>query len=78
MWIIVGLILSYVIITLFMPVLTDVVTSTDAALIATTDNISHYTGAKEVVDWTPWALYLIPGFIGVIATVIVLRQPSAP
>jgi hypothetical protein len=72
--IIVALALTYGVVTLFMPVLTDVVTSTDAALIATTDNISHYAGAKEVVDWTPWLLYLIPGFIAVIAAVIVLRR----
>ena len=74
MWIILGLALAVGVITLFMPVLTDVITTQDAVLIATTDNISHYAGAKEVMDWTPWLLYLIPGFIAVIATVIVLRR----
>lgn len=75
MWIIIGLALAYGVVTLFMPVLTDVVTQQDVVLNASTANITAtYPGAKEAMDWTPWALYLIPGFIAVIATVIVLRR----
>lgn len=75
LWIIAGLALAVGVITVFMPVLTDVITTQDAVLIASTANITaDYPGAKEVMDWTPWLLYLIPGFIAVISTVIVLRR----
>jgi hypothetical protein len=79
LFIIVGLALAVGVITLFMPMLNDVVTSTDAELLVVTANITaDYPGAKEVMDWTPWALYLIPGFIAVIATVIVLKRQDNP
>ncbi len=69
----------YILITLIMPVINTVVGETDTALVARSANVTTtYPGSKEALDYMPWLLYLIPGFIAVIATVIVLRRQDTP
>ena len=70
----IGVAACYLLLTAFMPVITGVV-ETSSANISANPNLDQYVGAKEGLDIMPWVLYLLPGAIGTIAVVIVLRRP---
>jgi len=69
-----GVAVCYLLLTAFMPVITDVV-EISSANISANPNLDQYVGAKEGLDIMPWVLYLLPGTIGIIALVIALRKP---
>lgn len=70
----IGVAVCYMFLTAFMPVITEVV-EISSANISANPNLDQYVGAKEGLDIMPWLLYLLPGAIGMIALVIVLRRP---
>jgi hypothetical protein len=73
LWVVI--IFSYVIITAAMPVMTSITTETAETLNATS-NMSNYPGMLPAVQSAPIWLYIIPGGIGVIVTVGLLRSGS--
>lgn len=70
----IGVAVCYLFLTAFMPVITGVV-ETSSANISANPNLDQYVGAKEGLDIMPWVLYLLPGAIGIIALVVVLKRP---
>lgn len=78
MWLILATGIVYAVITLFMPAIRDAIAVTDAELLVAVDNVTRdFPGAKESLDYMPWLLYLIPGFIIVIAAIVILKRQDA-
>jgi len=65
---------TYLLLLLVMPVLTGVVSTTNATLHAGS-NMTLYPGTAEVVVATPWVLWFVPGVIGLAVIVIILKRP---
>ena len=73
--IVVGVVMfCYLVILVVMPVLTDAV-STANTTIAASANLTDYPGTQGFLLSTPWILFWVPGVIGMILVVIILKQP---
>lgn len=72
-WIVGGVIIAYLLLTLFMPILVDT-SSTANVTMAATSNMSNYPGTTETIISVPWVLYFVPAIGGGIALVVVLRR----
>ena len=72
-WIVGGVIIAYLLLTLFVPILTDTASTANTTMAATSD-MSNYPGTSEVVISAPWVLYFVPAIGGGIALVVVLRR----
>lgn len=66
-------VLTYIMLTSFMPVISDLSEASATEVQATADNISNYVGAVESVQYMPLLLYFIPGVIGLVAIVWKLK-----
>lgn len=64
----------YLLLLAVMPVLTGVAATANATM-AATSNMSNYPGASEGLIAAPWVLWFVPGAIGMIAVVVILKQP---
>jgi hypothetical protein len=69
-----GVAVCYALLSALMPVITGV-TGDVSANISAAHDMSRYVGAKEGLDVAPWILYLLPGGVGIVAIVVILRQP---
>lgn len=67
-------IIAYLLMLVFMPVLTDFASTANTTMSATS-NMSNYPGTQEGVLAAPWVLWFAPACIGIVAVVIVLKQP---
>lgn len=63
---------SYLILMLVMPILVGVTTTVNATLAPTSAN---HPGAVEVIVATPWLMWWVPGVIGMILIVGILKRP---
>ena len=72
-WIVGLVIIAYLFLLVAMPVITDAVSTANTTM-AATSNMSNYPGTQEGVLATPWILFFVPGVIGIIAVVLVLRR----
>lgn len=73
--IVVGAVIGlYLVLLIVMPILSDMA-STANTTIAATSNITNYPGTTSFLLSTPWILFFAPGTIGMIAIIIILRQP---
>jgi len=64
---------SYLLITIVMPVLTDFASTANATITASS-NWSDYPGAQGTLLAAPWWLYFAPAIVGGAAIVFVLRS----
>ena len=67
-------IIVYIILLVVMPVITDIV-STSNATITASSNWSNYPGAQGFLVSTPWQLFFVPGVICMAIVIIILKQP---
>lgn len=63
----------YIVLAASMPGINDIISEASAALTATS-NMTNYPGTKEAIDSAPVWLWFIPGGIGFIATVVMLKK----
>jgi len=63
---------AYMLLILFQPITNSFVQSANATISASS-NWSNYAGAQEVLVGWPFWLWMIPGALGVICTVLVLK-----
>lgn len=66
--------MAYLILLVVMPFLTDVVATANATMNATS-NMSLYPGTSAGIISVPWILFFVPGSIGMIVIVMILRKP---
>ena len=75
LWIILFVALGYAAVLIGMPFLNDAVAISDATMGAMSTNVTAvYPGAREGLQAAPWILYLIPGAMGLVATIVVLKR----
>ncbi len=63
---------SYLILTVIMPFLTETASTANTTAFATS-NVSDYPGASEGLIVAPWLLYFAPAVIGIVAIIITLK-----
>ena len=67
---------AYILLLLFMPVLVDVVETANTTMANATANFTTvYPGTGELTVATPWIMLFVPGVIGIIVVVMILRKP---
>jgi hypothetical protein len=72
--IIVGfVIVAYLLLLVFMTVIVDSASSANATM-AATSNMSNYPGTAEGIIAAPWILWFVPGVVGMIAIIVVLKK----
>ncbi len=64
---------AYLFLLLVMPVITDIVATSNATMSASS-NMSNYPGTSETLVSTPWILFFIPGVVGMVVIVTILRK----
>ena len=64
----------YLILLVTMPILVDA-TITCNSTINASSNMSLYPGTSSMVIATPWILWWVPGVIGMIIVIIILKRP---
>ena len=75
MWIILFVAIGYAAVLISMPFLNESVAISDATLSAHAANVTAIAPlATPALDAAPWVLYLIPGAIGLVATIVVLKR----
>jgi hypothetical protein len=67
----------YIILAASMPALKSI-TGEASTLLTATSNMSNYPGTLAAVDSAPVWLWFIPGFVSIVATVVMLKQPNDP
>jgi hypothetical protein len=72
-WAFVGL--AYLVLAAAMPGINSIVSSVNATLVATS-NMSNYPGAQQAITTSPIWIWVIPGGVGVISSVVVLKRES--
>lgn len=68
-----GVIFCYLILTAIMPVFTDV-TGTANETITASSNWTDYPGSQAALVGAPFWIYFIPGVVGIVAIVFVLKS----
>ena len=63
----------YLVLTLVMPVITDLASSANATIAEITDP-TDYPGAQEGVLAAPLIMYFVPAVVGVVAIILILRS----
>ena len=72
--VVVIVIAAYLLLLVTVPILTDSVSTANITMHATS-NMTNYPGTAEAVLAAPWVLFFVPGVIGLIAVVIILKRP---
>ena len=67
---------AYIILATLQPVIGGI-TGEASAMLTATSNMTNYPGAAEVVSGFPFYMWLIPGAVGVIATVVEIKSFKA-
>lgn len=68
--------LAYLFVLLFMPILVDAVATANTTMTEATENFTGvYPGTGELTVATPWIMFFVPGVIGIIVIVMILRKP---
>lgn len=65
-------IIVYLILLVVMPWLAEITTSVNTTLNAS-HNMSLYPGTSDFLISTPWILFFLPGVIGLVVVVLILR-----
>ena len=73
--IIIGVVIGcYLILLVTQTVVVNLVESANATITASS-NLTNYPGTQGFLLSTPWIMWFVPGVIGMIAIVIILRRP---
>lgn len=75
-WVIVvwiGVIISYVILTAAMPAVNSLVQTANTTM-AAASNMTNYPGTQDAILTAPLWLYFLPGGIGLVLTIIILKS----
>ena len=72
--VVVIMVVVYILMLVTMPVVVDIVAVANATATAEHD-MTNYPGSSEFLVSTPWILWFVPGTIGMIAIVIILKRP---
>ena len=67
-------IVCYLFLLVVMPVIVDTTITANTTMSATS-NMSNYPGTSEAVIATPWILLFVPGVVGMVAVIVVLKRP---
>jgi len=67
--------LCYFLLIVIQPTVVELVETANTTMTAVTANVSAYPGSQDTLIATPLILWFVPGVIGMIAVVIILRQP---
>lgn len=70
----VAVFILYLIMLVVMPVLTDFASTANTTM-AAGSNLTNYPGAAEGVLIAPYLLWWVPGVIGMVAVVFILKRP---
>ncbi len=73
--ILIATMISYFLITIVVPFLSDLVSTTNITITASS-NFSNYPGTQAVILSTPLYIYFVPAIFAIILIVIVLKQPT--
>ena len=67
---------AYLFLLVVMPVFTDIVSTANVTMTEATANFTDvYPGTSEFMVSTPWIMFFVPGVIGIILIVMILRKP---
>ena len=72
--VVVMVIAVYLFMLVVMPTIVDIVSSANSTMDASS-NMSMYPGTSPAVLATPWFLWFVPGVVGMIAVVVILKKP---
>ncbi len=73
--IVVGVVIAaYLIILITHPVMVDIVATANTTMVASS-NMSNYPGTSGMLVSTPWIMFFVPGVVGLIVIVAILRKP---
>lgn len=72
-FIIAGVVLVYVFLTIIIPILADFAGTANATITASS-NFTDYPGTQAVLVGAPFWIYFIPGIVGIVAIVFVLKS----
>lgn len=64
----------YLIILVTMGVVVGLAETANATMTASS-NLTNYPGAAEAVLAAPWVLWFVPGVIGMVAIVVIMKRP---
>jgi len=70
--VIVAVIVLYLIMLVVMPLVSDMASTANTTM-AASSNLSNYPGATEGIMAAPWVLWFVPGCIGMILIVVILK-----
>lgn len=65
---------AYLLLLVTMPILVDFASTANTTMHAGS-NMTNYPGTAEGVVAAPWALFFVPGVIGIFAIVVILKKP---
>ena len=67
---------AYLLLLVVMPVFTSIVSTANVSMANATANFTTvYPGTSEFMVSTPWIMFFVPGVIGIVLIVMILRQP---
>lgn len=66
-------IIAYLLLLVVMPVLVGVIATSNATM-AATSNMSNYPGTAGAFVSAPWGLFFVPGGIGIVAIILILKE----
>ena len=73
--IIIGVVIAcYLILLVTMTTVIDIVETANATMTASS-NLTNYPGTQGALLSTPWILFFVPGVIGMVVIVLILRRP---
>lgn len=72
--VVVMVIAVYLLMLVVMPVVVDMSLTANSTMNATS-NMSLYPGTSGAMVSAPWVLWFVPGVIGMIAVVVILKRP---
>jgi len=67
--------IAYLAMLIIMPFVSDMASTANVTM-AASSNLTNYPGSAEAVLAAPWILWWVPGVIGMVLVVIVLKQPD--
>lgn len=67
-------IVCYLILLVAMPIVADLASTANATITASS-NLTMYPGTQGFLLSTPWIMFFVPGVIGMVAIIIILKQP---
>ena len=65
--------IAYILLLVVMPLVAEIASTANVTM-AASSNMSNYPGTQDTMLSAPWALFFVPGVVGIIAIVIILKR----